>query len=117
MELNLEEIKKILLEERAKILEILQTEKNNDENSSAEWTEPKDLEDWANLTVSDDIRTRICERELQILKEIDAALSRLSKGNFGICEKCGGEIEPERLELIPWTRYCAKCSKGFHKGE
>ncbi|MEO0247119.1 MAG: TraR/DksA C4-type zinc finger protein [candidate division WOR-3 bacterium] len=115
MKINLEEIQKLLLEEKKKILEILRTEKTNDENSSDQWTEPKDLEDWANLTISDDIRTKICEREYQTLKEIEEALARINSGKFGICEKCGNYIEPERLELIPWTRYCSHCSKVFDK--
>ncbi|MGB9825014.1 MAG: TraR/DksA family transcriptional regulator [Candidatus Hydrothermia bacterium] len=116
MKKEYEVLRNQLLEEKRKILEILAIEKINDENSSHQWTEPKDLEDWANLTMSDDIRNKICEREYQTLKEIDEALSRLSTGKYGICEKCGKEIEIERLELIPWTRYCSSCSKEFDKG-
>ncbi|HHF52866.1 MAG TPA: TraR/DksA family transcriptional regulator, partial [candidate division WOR-3 bacterium] len=49
--------------------------------------------------------------ELSILKSIDVALKKIKEGKYGICEKCGKEIEEERLDLIPWTRYCSICSR------
>jgi RNA polymerase-binding transcription factor DksA len=39
------------------------------------------------------------------------ALERLRQGTFGECAECGGEIEPKRLEAIPWARYCVKCQE------
>ncbi len=41
-----------------------------------------------------------------LLKEVDAALSRLDSGAFGICEKCHEEIESERLAADPLIRFC-----------
>lgn len=38
------------------------------------------------------------------LNEIEAALSRLKKGTYGICEATGKPIAAERLRAIPWTR-------------
>jgi len=29
----------------------------------------------------------------------------------GECVQCGSEIEPKRLEAIPWARYCLKCQE------
>jgi RNA polymerase-binding transcription factor DksA len=43
------------------------------------------------------------------LEEIDEALDRLSRGNYGICERCCEEITEERLEAVPYARYCLKC--------
>lgn len=42
----------------------------------------------------------------RLLREIDAALSRLDGGCFGICETCGDPIEPDRLECDCLTRFC-----------
>ncbi len=39
--------------------------------------------------------------------EIDAALTRIRDGSFGICELSGEPIEEERLAAIPWTRFSA----------
>lgn len=45
----------------------------------------------------------------QMLKTLTQALERIPQGSFGECADCGGEIEPKRLEVIPWARYCVKC--------
>ena len=37
--------------------------------------------------------------------EVLAALHRIERGTYGICELTGKPIETERLEVIPWTRY------------
>ncbi len=42
----------------------------------------------------------------QLLSEVDAALDRIEKGTFGLCEACGGEIEHDRLLADPLVRYC-----------
>jgi DnaK suppressor protein len=38
------------------------------------------------------------------LLEIELALSRIERGNFGICEETDEPIEAQRLLAIPWTR-------------
>jgi RNA polymerase-binding transcription factor DksA len=52
------------------------------------------------------------------LHEIDEALRRFyrSPEEFGTCERCGQPIVPERLELVPWTRYCAQCQQELESG-
>jgi len=43
---------------------------------------------------------------LSLLKEVDAALSRLDSGTFGICETCHEAIEGDRLAADPLIRFC-----------
>jgi len=33
------------------------------------------------------------------------------RGKYGICEKCGQEIEVERLKISPEARLCLKCAR------
>lgn len=52
------------------------------------------------------------EHSLELkLKDINLALGKIKKGNYGICEKCKKEIEIERLKAIPETRFCKNCKK------
>jgi RNA polymerase-binding transcription factor DksA len=44
------------------------------------------------------------------LADIEAALRRIESGSFGICGKCGNEIEDGRLRALPYTRNCAGCA-------
>lgn len=39
------------------------------------------------------------------------ALSKIGKGTYGKCEKCGKQIELGRLLAMPMAQYCLSCSK------
>jgi DnaK suppressor protein len=55
---------------------------------------------------------RSIERSLELkLRDINLALEKIKKGNYGICEKCGKEIEIERLKAIPEARFCKNCKR------
>lgn len=43
------------------------------------------------------------------LSDIDAALARIEKGNYGVCAKCGNDIPAARLEFRPSSIYCVDC--------
>ena len=47
--------------------------------------------------------------EFEELKSIDAALSRMESGAYGICLECKEEISKERLEAVPYAPYCRNC--------
>ncbi len=44
--------------------------------------------------------------------EIEAALSRVEAGTYGVCEACGSEIPPARLEALPEATLCVGCKTG-----
>ena len=43
---------------------------------------------------------------LDLLQEVDAALGRINKGLFGLCESCHEPIEADRLLADPLLRFC-----------
>lgn len=45
------------------------------------------------------------------LQDIIAALEKIEKGTYGICENCQQEIDLERLQINPSARTCIKCKK------
>jgi DnaK suppressor protein len=45
------------------------------------------------------------------LREVDRALGKLEHGGYGVCERCGGPISPERLEALPWAILCIRCKQ------
>jgi DnaK suppressor protein len=59
-------------------------------------------------------RLRILARrtvsERQALAEIEAALDRLSAGQYGQCEQCHEPVPAALLAAHPEARYCARCS-------
>ncbi len=44
------------------------------------------------------------------LEKVEDAQHRLRAGSYGRCVRCGGRIEPERLEALPWAETCARCA-------
>ena len=63
--------------------------------------------DTASETVEREIALGLLADTEAVLVEIEAARQRLSAGNFGRCETCGRDIDPERLAVVPWARRCA----------
>jgi DnaK suppressor protein len=43
------------------------------------------------------------------LESIETALRSIEKGLYGICERCGQPIAPERLEVKPDATLCLSC--------
>ena len=41
-----------------------------------------------------------------LLHEVDSALERMVKGNYGLCEECHAPVEEDRLLADPLVRYC-----------
>ena len=54
--------------------------------------------------------------ERQVLNMVDGALNRIREGTFGECIACGDEINPKRLEAVPWTRHCIACQEKLEQG-
>ena len=44
------------------------------------------------------------------LAEIDAAITRLDVGTYGVCERCGQPIGDARLRARPVARACITCA-------
>ena len=51
------------------------------------------------------------DRAQQHLAEIEEALQQLDMGIYGLCEKCGRPIEPERLAVLSHTTVCSQCAQ------
>lgn len=53
------------------------------------------------------------------LAGIDDAMRRLGEDaeSFGVCEGCGEDIPPRRLELLPYTRLCVACQGASDTGK
>ncbi|MDO8530293.1 MAG: TraR/DksA C4-type zinc finger protein [bacterium] len=51
------------------------------------------------------------EHSLELrLRDINLALEKMGKNEYGNCEKCSKEIEAERLQAIPEAKLCMKCN-------
>jgi DnaK suppressor protein len=46
------------------------------------------------------------------LADVQRALAKLDDGSYGVCDRCGATIPPERLEARPSSVLCVRCSAG-----
>ncbi len=69
-----------------------------------------ELEEHAQEEQSARLLTRLDDRTLEAVREIDAALDRILKGAYGKCELCRKAIPIARLRALPATRFCKSCA-------
>ena len=102
---KLQEIKKKLLSLKKELLigaiEAL--------NELPDQTVFSDLGDQATAEIDRNFMLRLKGRERKLLKKIEEAIERINQGVFGICDKCGEEINMKRLEARPVTTMCIEC--------
>lgn len=106
---------KKLLEEREKMLKELEYEsgqisKTQLETSGDLSAYSNHMADQGTETERREITSQILSTRREALSEIDHALSKLSQGRYGLCEKCGKPIGKRRLKFLPQARTCIKCS-------
>jgi DnaK suppressor protein len=68
-----------------------------------------DLGDQATAEMDRNFMLRLRGRERKLLKKIDEAVERIDQHVFGICDRCGDEIDIRRLEARPVTTMCIEC--------
>lgn len=59
----------------------------------------------------------ITQGETREIKQIDNALEKIEKGEYGVCECCGGNINKQRLIAIPFAGLCIKCKESEERDE
>jgi DnaK suppressor protein len=47
----------------------------------------------------------------QLLAQVTDALGRFDQGTYGICEQCMEDIDPARLEALPYATLCLRCQQ------
>ena len=53
----------------------------------------------------------IRENLLQMRQQCQDALRRLDRGEYGLCQSCGKEIDIERLKAVPYATRCVPCKE------
>ncbi|MFG1675409.1 TraR/DksA family transcriptional regulator [Micromonospora sp. NPDC049282] len=58
-----------------------------------------------------DTLRRLVEAAKQGVTDTTQALTRMSEGTYGVCERCGQDIPTARLEIRPSARFCVPCQQ------
>lgn len=103
---NLEHFKQMLMARKDDITKrITAIDKDiKHEDMSSNWTEQ------ATERENDEVLESLGNASEQELVMINTALKRIDSSDYFICSKCGEDIPPERLELLPFTSHCVNCA-------
>jgi RNA polymerase-binding protein DksA len=71
---------------------------------------PADWEEQATQLEGQDALEGIEKQKLKEIQQIRAALQRIADGRYGICAKCGEDIDPKRLNALPTAILCVSCA-------
>jgi len=74
-----------------------------------------DAGDESVLRMVTDLHLQEAGRDVEELRNIDAALERIEAGEYGQCEQCGNDIGHARLEVQPTATRCIECQAQFER--
>ncbi len=58
-----------------------------------------------------DLAVTTINTSFEMKRAVETALHVLETGEYGICRDCGEDINPKRLEAVPWTALCIVCQE------
>ncbi|MBO6850152.1 MAG: TraR/DksA family transcriptional regulator [Marinobacter sp.] len=70
----------------------------------------KDFEEQAIQTQNDEVVDSLELETRSELVQIEHAIERIQQGVGDECERCGEEIDPRRLQVLPYTTVCVTCA-------
>lgn len=101
-------LKRQLEEERRQLLAKL-AQLDSKSYSFSEW-DKDDIDVAASILTRESELWRASDLQRR-LRLINDALRRIDQGTYGRCEGCGAEIDPARLEILPYATLCIKCKQ------
>ena len=119
---DLDEFRQLLISLRARVrgdVEQMTTEALDRNGDGGESKSPTHLAELGTENYEQDFALRRVENEQELLDEIEQALRRIDRGDFGQCESClaagltpaKATIPKARLKVIPYARNCVACER------
>jgi DnaK suppressor protein len=90
--------------------------RTEEDGRAADQDTAQDIADRASSSYNKEFLFHQSNNERQLLQMVEGALNRIREGTYGQCISCGNEINPKRLEAVPWTRHCIECQEKLEKG-
>ncbi len=90
--------------------------RNQADGRSADEDTAQDIADRAASSYTKEFLFSQSNNERHLLQMVESALARIREGSFGECIHCGKEINPKRLEAVPWARHCIECQEKLERG-
>ena len=102
--------KKILTQKKAELLNKVNNAQKELEADAAD-TNVGDEIDTASQNSEKEMFFEFAANDKITLDAINDAIAKIDKGEYGVCECCGKVIPTNRLDALPWVRYCIQCQE------
>ena len=103
--LKLASIRKQLLDMRDDLMKTVRNQKISDTMQN----DIGDSVDEASRSIERELLFELSDNERVTLDQIEAALRKIDKRTYGLCESCQKPIAKARLDALPFARYCITC--------
>ena len=104
----------LLLQKQREMTDAYKTVKGESREQPGDGTE--DYIDYAVSSYAKEFLLSLTELDRKLLVQIEDALRRIDRGEYGRCMQCGEPINPRRLAVQPWARHCVRCQELEEQG-
>jgi len=111
---DLAHFRELLQKKKQELMRAYSISKGDSQSDLDNGTE--DYVDYAVNSYAREFLLSLTELERKQLLQVEEALSRIDRGEYGRCQQCAEEINRKRLEVQPWARHCVRCQELEEQG-
>lgn len=111
---RLEHFKKRLVQKQTELLQAVS--RNEQDGRAADEEATQDVADKAINSYTKEFLFHLSNSDRNLLQMVAEALQRIKDGSYGQCASCGNDMNPKRLEAVPWARHCLNCQERVEQG-
>ena len=111
---NLARYRELLEAKQRNLLEAYAKNKNLGQEAGDEAS--ADMADKAASAYTKEFLYSLSNSDRDLLKDVQDALERVADADYGTCFECEEKMTRQRLDAIPWARYCVNCQELVEKG-
>lgn len=100
---QMKEMKHLLVEKRDELRRSINQRRDRD--STVDPSEIIEELEQASTGQQQDVQLRILDKEVKLLREVERALKKFERDEYGLCEATSEPIGYARLKARPWARY------------
>jgi len=108
---QLKSLRQSLLGERAQLLQDREGLNTDELSTDEEIGIGNHMADDATEVFNQEVNVSLRRNDDHALGQIEMALERMDAGTYGVCERCGREIDFARLQAAPAARFDVDCQR------
>ena len=106
-----ERMRVALVEQRVQVRREIQEQGADPDSDDVSFVDDAGFSDRSHSTQERSRLISVVETLRSNLKDVERALERIDAGMYGVCERCGRPIDPDRLDARPWALLCIDCQQ------